>query len=72
MQEPNRGEGTMKDLDVKWCIIQATGNNVTFRCMHCNQAHRFNNAGMALDRFIEISKAFCTMYKDCDKQEGKR
>jgi hypothetical protein len=55
----------MKSGDYPWCVCDSRGNIVTFNCGRCGESHIFNNAGMTIDRFVEISEAFCMLHKDC-------
>ena len=55
----------MKAGDYPWCVCETNKNTVTFKCERCNQEHKFNNAGMSISRFLDISNAFCIIHKEC-------
>ena len=51
--------------DYPWCVCESKGNAVNFDCRRCGGKHTFDNAGMPISRFLEISEAFCKLHKDC-------
>lgn len=55
----------MKSGDYPWCVCETDGNIVTLECERCKADYKFNNTGITIDRFIEISEAFCTIHKNC-------
>jgi hypothetical protein len=57
----------MKSGDYPWYICETDGNIVTLECERCKSDYKFNNAGMTINRFIEISEAFCTIHKNHSK-----
>jgi len=60
---------TLKANDYLWCICESDGNKVTFNCDRCKQNHIFDNTGIAISRFLEISEAFCIIHKDCKESK---
>lgn len=48
-----------------WCVCETKGNMMIFVCQRCKEQHIFDNIGMAISRFLEISEAFRTIHKDC-------
>lgn len=57
----------MESGDYPWCVCETKGNTVYFTCQRCQEKHVFDNANMTIDRFVEISKAFCTLHKNCNE-----
>jgi len=55
----------LKSGDYPWCVCESKGNTVNFNCERCGGKHTFDNVGMPISRFLEISEAFCELHKDC-------
>ena len=60
----------LKSGDYEWCVVESKGNIVYVTCQRCGEKHVFDNANMTIDRFVEISKAFCCLHKNC--KEGDK
>lgn len=58
---------SLKSGEFPWCIVgtDTKGNNIVFECKRCGTKLEFDNTGMAVSRFLEISEAFCTLHKEC-------
>ena len=55
----------MKTDDYPWCVCETNGNKVTFTCKRCKENHVFDNTGMSINRFLEISESFCMIHNEC-------
>jgi len=62
---------SLKSGEYPWCVCNSDGNIVSFDCMRCKQFFNFNNTGMTIDRFVEMSEAFCMLHKDCKEERLK-
>lgn len=59
---------TLKSGEYPWCVLDEQvdkKNQITFCCQRCKQKHSFNGKGIPVDRFLEISEAFCILHKEC-------
>ena len=56
---------SLKAGDYPWCVCESKGNQVVFHCQRCDKELVFDNSGMAISRFLEISEAFCILHKEC-------
>ena len=56
---------SLKGGDYPWCVCETNGNQVIFHCQRCDKKLEFDNTGMAISRFLEISEAFCILHKEC-------
>jgi len=58
----------MKANDYPWCVCESSKNEITFKCKRCKQQHKFDNTGMSINRFVEISESFCILHKGCKEK----
>ena len=59
---------SLKSGNYPWCVLDTTPdeeNRITFICQMCKQTHSFDAMDLLIDRFVELSEAFCLLHKNC-------